>query len=276
MGPAIFVPIFRKSDNSEENKMSGCGCSFSPAEEIKEEVKYTDALAEQFAKEVGVDPRPNETLVEIDERGAFIRQPNAFIQPFGDEEGDLKAEANRYGIYWATGCNWSNRPIIVRDLLGLQDVISDTRVTHSGETNSYGHAFGDQPGFKDPKTGAYFLSEFYKRANSDFKGRATTPTLVDIKEKKAVNNDYHRLTNYIEVQFRPFQPKDAPDLYPKKFRKEIEWLFASHRKHMMKHMKIFMNHLRSWIRDWKQTVSFSEITLQTAMSALMLPWYAGM
>ena len=62
MGPAIFVPIFRKSDNSEENKMSGCGCSFSPAEEIKEEVKYTDALAEQFAKEVGVDPRPNETF----------------------------------------------------------------------------------------------------------------------------------------------------------------------------------------------------------------------
>ncbi len=37
------------------------------------------------------------------------------------------------------------------------------------------------------------------------------------------------MTNYIEVQFRPFQPKDAPDLYPKKFRKEIDefndWLF---------------------------------------------------
>ena len=52
---------------------------------------------------------------------------------------------------------------------------------------------------------------------------------MDVKEKKAVNNDYHRLTNYLEVQFRPFQPKDAPDLYPKKFRKEIDefndWLF---------------------------------------------------
>ncbi len=58
----------------------------------------------------------------------FIRQPNAFIQPFGDKEGGLKAEANRFGIYWATGCNWSNRPIIVRELLGLQDVISETRV----------------------------------------------------------------------------------------------------------------------------------------------------
>ena len=63
--------------------MSGCGCSFTPVENKEtEEIKYTDALAEQFAAEVGVDPRPNETLVEIDERGAFIRQPNAFIQPF--------------------------------------------------------------------------------------------------------------------------------------------------------------------------------------------------
>ena len=58
--------------------MSGCGCSFTPVENKEtEEIKYTDALAEQFAAEVGVDPRPNETLVEIDERGAFIRQPTA-------------------------------------------------------------------------------------------------------------------------------------------------------------------------------------------------------
>ncbi|MBQ3968491.1 MAG: glutathione S-transferase C-terminal domain-containing protein, partial [Lachnospiraceae bacterium] len=55
--------------------------------------------------------------------------------------------------------------------------------------------------------------------------------LVDVKEKKAVNNDYHRLSNYIEVQFRKFQPIDAPDLYPKKYRKEIDefndWLFPT-------------------------------------------------
>ncbi|MBQ8159382.1 MAG: glutathione S-transferase C-terminal domain-containing protein, partial [Clostridia bacterium] len=82
---------------------------------------------------------------------------------------------------------------------------------------------------QDAATGAYFLSEFYANANPDYRGRATTPTFVDIKEKKAVNNDYHRLTNYIEVQFRAFQSPDAPDLYPKKFREEIDefndWLF---------------------------------------------------
>ena len=205
-------------------------CEFNNISKEEEKgITYTDAEAELHAKEVGVDPRPNETLVEIDERGAFIRQPNAFIKPFGDKPGDNKAEAGRYRIYWATGCHWSNRPVIVRDILGLQDVISDIKVSHSGETNVYGHGFGNQPDHRDPVTGAYFLSEFYKRANPDFKGRATTPTLVDVVNKTAVNNDYHRLTNYIEVQFRPFQPEDAPDLYPKKFRKEIDefndWLF---------------------------------------------------
>lgn len=191
---------------------------------------YTDEEAERHAQEVGgLAPRPMETKNEIDERGAFVRQPNSFIVPFGEKEGEWKAEAGRYAIYWAHGCNWSNRPIIARDILGLQDVILDQTTSHSGETNKYGHGFGHEPGHKDPLTGVYFLSQFYKNANPDYKGRATTPTLVDIREKKAVNNDYHRLTNYIEVQFRKFQPVDAPDLYPKAYRREIDqlndWLF---------------------------------------------------
>ena len=197
----------------------------------EEQAVYTDELAEQFAKEAGVPPRPQETRSEIDDRGAFIRQPNAFIRPFGEGVNDLKAEANRYAIYWAHGCHWSNRPVIVRDILGLTDVIGDVATSHSGQTNIYGHGFADQKGFRDPICGAHFLSEFYKNANPEFTGRATTPTFVDVKDKKAVNNDYHRLTNYIEVQFRKFQPVDAPDLYPVKYRREIDefndWLFPT-------------------------------------------------
>lgn len=210
-------------DFNQINQQPG-GCSFAPVADI-----YTDAEAEEHAKEVGANPRPKETISEIDERGAFIRQPNAFIKPFGDGEDDLKAEDNRYAIYWAHGCHWSNRPVIVRDILGLTDVIKDAYTTHSGQSNVYGHGFGDNEGHKDPLAGAYFLSEFYKNADPEYKGRATTPTFVDLKEKKAVNNDYHRLSNYIEVQFRKFQPVDAPDLYPVKYRKEIDefndWLF---------------------------------------------------
>ncbi len=192
-------------------------------------ITYTDEEAERHAKEVGVSPRPNETLDEINERGVFVRQANSFIVPFGDKEGEHKADKGRYRIFWAHGCHWSNRPVIVRDILGLEDVISDIATTSTGQNNVYGHGFKDQKGHKDPVTGAYFLSEFYKNADPDFKGRATTPTLVDAIEKKAVNNDYHRLSNYIEVQFRKYQPKDAPDLYPVKYRREIDefndWLF---------------------------------------------------
>ncbi|MCR5468331.1 MAG: glutathione S-transferase C-terminal domain-containing protein [Lachnospiraceae bacterium] len=196
---------------------------------IAEKPVYTDELADKFAAEVGVVPRPMETKNEIDERGAFVRQPNAFIEKAGEGEGRWKPEAGRYQIYWMKGCNWSNRPVIVRDILGLTDVIYDIKTSPSGKTNKYGHGFGTEADYKDPKTGAYFLSELYKNANPDFKGRATTPTIVDVKEKKAVNNDYHRMTNYLEVNFRGLQPEDAPDLYPVKYRDVIDefndWLF---------------------------------------------------
>ncbi len=201
-------------------------CNFS-----SEVTVYTDEEAQRHAEEVGVPPRPKETKSEIDERGAFIRQPNAFIKPFGEEPEDNHAEADRYAIYWAHGCHWSNRPVIVRDILGLQDVIGDVATTSTGHANIYGHGFADQPEHKDPICGVYFLSQFYKNADPEFTGRATTPTFVDVKNKTAVNNDYHRLTNYIEVQFRKFQPVDAPDLYPVKYRKEIDefndWLFPT-------------------------------------------------
>lgn len=210
----------------EKNLNAGAACSYEPP--VKE---YTDEEAEGYAKAAGVNPRPRESISETDEFGAFIRQANSFITPFGDNPGEIKPEAGRYRIFWKKGCHWSNRPVIARDILGLTDVISDQLCTGSGQTNKYGHGFADQPGHKDPVTGIHLLSETYKNADPNYTGRATTPTVVDITTKKAVNNDYHRLTNYLEVQFRKFQPKDAPDLYPVKYRKEIDefndWLFPT-------------------------------------------------
>lgn len=203
------------------------GCGAFVQRDNTEPLEFTEEFADKIAAERGIRQRPNETISEIDERGVFVRQPNSFITPFGDGENDLKAEANRYKIFWAHGCHWSNRPVIVRDILGLEDVIDEQHTTRTGR---YGHGFVDQKDFKDPTTGAYFLSEFYENAKPGFSGRATTPTLVDTIEKKAVNNDYHRLTNYIEVQFRSFQKNDI-DLYPKAYRKEIDefndWLFPT-------------------------------------------------
>ena len=193
---------------------------------------YTDEIASYFAQETGVKPRNTiQDDGEIDAKGYWVRQTNYFKTPFGNKENEFKAEAGKYSIYWTYLCNWSNRPVLVRDILGLQDVIDEVVVDKTGESNVYGWGFPYEKGYKDPKTGAYFLAEFYKNADPNYKGRSTTPTLVDVTTKKAVNNDYHRLTNYIEVFFRKFQKEDAPDLYPVKYRKEIDefndWLFPN-------------------------------------------------
>ncbi len=212
----------------------GCCCG-GPAAPVSDTagtlINWSDEEAERDAAERGVLPRPQEIKGEIDERGAFIRQPNHFRTPFGDGEGELKAEAGRYKLLWAKGCHWSNRAAIVRELLGLQDAISVNIVGHSGESNKYGWGFPNDPGHEDPELKVKFLSELYKNADPDYRGRCTVPSFVDKQTKKVVNNDYHRLTNYLEVAFRPFQASDAPDLYPEELRQEIDdfndWLFPN-------------------------------------------------
>ncbi len=212
----------------------GCCCG-GPAAPVSDtagtRINWSDEEAERDAAERGVLPRPQEIKGEIDERGAFIRQPNHFRTPFGDGEGELKAEAGRYKLLWAKGCHWSNRAAIVRELLGLQDAISVNIVGHSGESNKYGWGFPNDPGHEDPELKVKFLSELYKNADPDYRGRCTVPSFVDKQTKKVVNNDYHRLTNYLEVAFRPFQAPDAPDLYPEELRQEIDdfndWLFPN-------------------------------------------------
>jgi putative glutathione S-transferase len=52
---------------------------------------------------------------------------------------------------------------------------------------------------------------------------------VDVTTKTVANNDYHHLTNYLEVDFKDLQKPNAPDLYPEELREEIDslnwWLF---------------------------------------------------
>lgn len=173
--------------------------------------------------------RPNEIKVEIDERGAFQRQPNRFCTPFGSGAGELKAESGRYRLFWAKGCHWSNRSSIVRELLGLENAVSINLVGHSAENSAYGWEFVYDKDLRDPVLGVRFLSELYYNADPSYTGRCTVPALVDVTTGKVVNNDYHRLSNYLEAAFRPFQKPDAPDLYPEQLRKDIDdlndWLF---------------------------------------------------
>lgn len=53
--------------------MGCCGVDYTSAEDLLN--AYTDEEARAHAEEVGVDPRPNETISEIDETGALSASP---------------------------------------------------------------------------------------------------------------------------------------------------------------------------------------------------------
>lgn len=64
-----------------------------------------------------------------------------------------------------------------------------------------GWEFVNSPEHINPETGAQFLSDLYYNADPEYTAVQQSLLFVDYKEKKVVNNDYHRLTNYLEVDF---------------------------------------------------------------------------
>ena len=77
-----------------------------------------------------------------------------------------------------------------------------------------------------PLIDAADVSYTFPYAPEEVQARVTkvVPTIVDVKTKKVVNNDYHRLTNYWETVWKPFHKEGAPDLYPEDLRSEIDAL----------------------------------------------------
>ena len=160
---------------------------------------------------------------ELGENGKFIRQKNRFDTPFGDKEGELPVEANRYRILWAPVCPWAHRTIIVRRLLGLEDVISvGTLDPVRPDTPTSDWAFTLDKDGVDPVLGIHLLSEIYLATDPEYTGRPTVPCVVDLKTKKVVNNDYFNLTRYWETKWTKFHKDGAPNLYPVELREEID------------------------------------------------------
>lgn len=165
----------------------------------------------------------SENTGEIARNGAFVRQENRFCTPFGSREGELPVEAGRYRLIWTPLCPWATRQRIVLKLLGIGgDVISVGTVAPVRTAN--GWEFSLDPDGVDPVLGIRYLPEIYAATDPEYTGRATVPAIVDIREKKVVNNDYHRLTNYWETVWKPFWKEGAPDLYPAELRAGIDAL----------------------------------------------------
>lgn len=164
----------------------------------------------------------SELANEISQEGAFVRQKNRFTTPFGPGENELPVEADRYRLLWSPICPWAHRQVIAIHLLGLEDVISVG--TANPVRTDKGWEFSLDEGGVDPVLGIRYLPEIYAKTDPDYTGRATVPTIADVKLGIVVNNDYFRLTNYWETVWKPFHKENAPDLYPEELRDEIDSL----------------------------------------------------
>ena len=162
---------------------------------------------------------------EVDSEGNFNRQKNQFETPFGEGEGKLPVEPGRYRLLWAPVCPWAHRSVIVRKLLGLENVISiGTADPKRPDVPRSDWAFTLDEGDVDSVLGIHYISEAYLAADPDYTGRFTVPALVDIPSGKVVNNDYFNLTLYCETAWKPYPKEGAPDLYPEDLREEIDKL----------------------------------------------------
>jgi glutathionyl-hydroquinone reductase len=150
--------------------------------------------------------------------GRFVRQSNRFTDRIGSDE--FPAETGRYQLYASLACPWAHRALIVRRLLGLEDVIGVTIVDPIRDER--GWRFTLSPDGRDPVTGARFLAELYTATDPSYDGRHTVPCVWDTVSGRLVTNDYPQITLTLESAFAPFHWPGAPELYPEELRAEID------------------------------------------------------
>ncbi|CAM00923.1 putative glutathione S-transferase [Saccharopolyspora erythraea NRRL 2338] len=154
-------------------------------------------------------------------RGEWVRQANRFTERItADGSSAYPVEPGRYRLVVSLACPWAHRSVIVRRLLGLEDVISLGVVDPIRDER--GWRFTLDPRGRDPVTGLEFLSEAYLATDPDFDGRFTVPAVIDTTTGKVATNDYPQLTLDLSTQWRRHHRAGAPELYPERLRAEID------------------------------------------------------
>jgi putative glutathione S-transferase len=139
----------------------------------------------------------------------------------GPVEGELwPVEPGRYRLVAAKACPWANRAIIVRGLLGLEDVISLGLCGPTHDERSW--TFDLDPGGRDPVLGMERLQEAYFRRFPGYPRGITVPAIVEESTGKLVTNDFPWITHDLFHEWREHHRADAPDLWPVAQRDEME------------------------------------------------------
>ena len=159
--------------------------------------------------------------------GRFVRKDSQFrnwITPDGSAgpsgEAGFKAEANRYHLYVSLACPWACRTLIMRNIKGLEEMISVSVVNPLMVEN--GWTFEEDEGvIADPVLNADFLHQIYTNVEPNYSGRVTVPVLYDLKQNKIVNNESSEILRMLNSAFDGIGAKPG-DYSPAALMNEID------------------------------------------------------
>jgi glutathionyl-hydroquinone reductase len=137
-----------------------------------------------------------------------------------DGSDGFPVEPGRYRLVAARACPWASRAIIVRRLLGLEDVLSLGLTGPTHDARSW--TFDLDPGGRDPVLGIERLQEAYLRRDPGYSRGITVPAIVDTTTGAVVTNDFAQITLDLSTEWRAYHREGAPDLLPDAHREEID------------------------------------------------------
>jgi len=160
---------------------------------------------------------------QIRSDGEFVRRDAVFRDWIERKSGArFFAQPGRYHLYVSLACPWAHRTLIVRQLKGLDQVIScdvtDWFLPERGWT-----FFAQSAGATlDRVNGVEHLRDLYERISPGYRGSVTVPTLWDRQEGTVVNNESSEIIRMLNSEFDEFAGRPEIDLYPVPLREEID------------------------------------------------------
>lgn len=137
-----------------------------------------------------------------------------------DGRDGYPVEPGRYRLVAARACPWAHRSIIVRRLLGLEDVLSLSIPGPTHDPRSWN--FDEEPEGVDPVLKIERLQEAYFARFPDYPRGITVPAMVEISTGEVVTNNYPQITLDLSTEWKQYHRPGAPDLYPEPLRAEID------------------------------------------------------
>jgi glutathionyl-hydroquinone reductase len=158
------------------------------------------------------------------EEGAFERDTRYLTtRVTADGAEGWPVEPGRYRLVVSRACPWAHRAIIVRRLLGLEDVLSMGICGPTHDRRSW--TFDLDPGGVDPVLGIERLQDAYFARQPDYPRGITVPAIVDVPSGQVATNDFARITLDLSLEWAAYHRPGAPDLYPEPLRSEIDgWI----------------------------------------------------